>query len=72
MRLPPFAVAALAAGYGALHELLNGTVLATIGAGPPTLLGIVPTVLVSTLLITTAVFPPRALWARVAIRVAGS
>jgi hydrogenase/urease accessory protein HupE len=71
-KLPPIAVAALAAAYGALHGLLNSTALATIGAGPPVLLGIVLTALVLTLLIAAAVVPLRVLWTRVAIRVAGS
>jgi hydrogenase/urease accessory protein HupE len=71
-RLPPVAVAALAAAYGLLHGLFNGAALAAIGAGTPALLGIVLTALVLTLLVAAAVTPLRVLWARVAIRIAGS
>jgi hydrogenase/urease accessory protein HupE len=71
-RLPPLAIAALAAVYGALHGLLNGTALASVGAGAPALLGIVLTALVLSLVIAAAVVPLRLLWARVAVRVAGS
>lgn len=71
-RLSPIAVAALAAVYGALHGLINGTALAAIGAGASTLLGIVLTVLVLILLTAAAVVPLRAFWARIAVRVAGS
>jgi len=46
--------------------------LKSIGAGPATLLGIALTVLVLVLLTTAAIVPLRALWARVAVRVAGS
>jgi len=72
VKLPPIAVASLATAYGALHGLLNGAALASIGAGPATLLGIALTVLVLVLLTTAAIVPLRALWARVAVRVAGS
>lgn len=72
VKLPPIAVASLATAYGALHGLLNGAALASIGAGPATLLGIALTVLVLVLLTTATVVPLRALWARVAVRVAGS
>lgn len=72
VKLHPIAVASLATAYGALHGLLNGAALASIGAGPATLLGIALTVLVLVLLTTAAVVPLRALWARVAVRVAGS
>jgi hydrogenase/urease accessory protein HupE len=71
-KLPPIAVAALAAAYGMLHGLLNGTALAATGAGPSTLLGIVLTALVLALLTAAAVVPLRALWGRVVVRVAGS
>jgi len=72
VKLPPIAVASLATAYGALHGLLNGAALALIGAGPATVLGIALTVLVLVLLTTATVVPLRALWARVAVRVAGS
>ncbi|MGD2084325.1 MAG: HupE/UreJ family protein [Chromatiales bacterium] len=71
-KIPPIAVAALAAFYGVLHGLINGTALAAIGAGASTLLGIVLTVLVLSLLTAAAVVPLRAFWARIAVRVAGS
>ena len=71
-RLPPLAVASLGAFYGALHGLLNGSALATMGAAPSALFGIVLTVMVIALLTAAAVVPVRALWARVAVRVAGS
>ena len=71
-RLPPAAVAALGALYGALHGLLNGSALAALGAAPSALFGIVLTVMVIALLTAAAVVPVRALWARVAVRVAGS
>ena len=71
-RLPPLGVASLGALYGALHGLLNGSALAAMGAGPSALFGIVLTVMVAALLTASAVVPVRALWARVAVRVAGS
>jgi hydrogenase/urease accessory protein HupE len=71
-RLPPLAVASLGALYGALHGLLNGSALAAMGAAPSALFGIVLTVTVVALLTAAAVVPVRALWARVAVRVAGS
>jgi hydrogenase/urease accessory protein HupE len=72
LKLAPMAVATLAALYGGLHGLLNGSSLAAIGAGPSALSGIVMTVLVLALLTSAAVVPLRALWARVVVRVAGS
>jgi hydrogenase/urease accessory protein HupE len=71
-RLSPLAVASLGAAYGAFHGLLNGSTLAVMGAGASSLFGIVLTVMVIALLTTAAVVPVRALWARVAVRVAGS
>jgi hydrogenase/urease accessory protein HupE len=71
-KLPPSAVAALATAYGGLYGILNAKALAAIGAGFSTLLGIVLTTLIVALLTAAAVVPLRALWARVAIRVAGS
>jgi hypothetical protein len=55
-----------------LHGLFDGTALAAIGAAPSALFGIALTVLLLTLLTAAAVVPVRALWARVAVRVAGS
>jgi hydrogenase/urease accessory protein HupE len=71
-RPTPFAVAALGGMYGALHGLLNGSALTVMGAGLSSLVGIVLTVLVLSLLTAAAVVPLRALWTRVAVRVAGS
>lgn len=72
LKLAPMAVAALAGLYGALHGLLNGSALSAIGAGPSALFGIVATVLVLALLTSAAVVPLRAVWTRIAVRVAGS
>jgi hydrogenase/urease accessory protein HupE len=71
-RLSSVAVASLGAAYGAFHGLLNGSALAVMGAGASSLVGIVLTVMVIALLTSAAVVPVRALWARVAVRVAGS
>ncbi|MDX1559096.1 MAG: HupE/UreJ family protein [Marinobacter sp.] len=71
-KLPPPAVAGLAVAFGALHGLFNGAALAAIGAGTTALLGIVVAVLLLAMLVSAAVIPLRALWARVAVRVAGS
>ena len=72
LKLAPPAVAALAGLYGALHGLLNGSALAAIGAGPSALLGVAATALVVALLTSAAVVPLRAVWALIAVRVAGS
>ncbi|NEV64324.1 HupE/UreJ family protein [Thiorhodococcus minor] len=71
-KLPPIAIAALACAYGGLHGLLDGMALTAIGAGTSPLLGIVLAVLVIALLGAAAVVPLRVLWARIAVRVAGS
>jgi hypothetical protein len=60
------------ASLGALHGALNRSALAVMGAGLSSLLGIVLAVTVIALLTAAAVVPMRALWARVAVRVAGS
>jgi hydrogenase/urease accessory protein HupE len=70
--LPPLAVASLAASFGALHGLLNGSVLGVIGAGVPSLVGIVATVFLTALLVSAAVVSLRPAWTRIAVRVAGS
>ena len=72
LKLAPPAVAALAGLYGALHGLLNGSALGAIGAGPSALLGVAATALVVALLTSAAVVPLRAVWALIAVRVAGS
>ena len=71
-RLSPVTVASLGAVYGALHGLLNGLALAAVSAAPSALVGIVLAVMLSALLTAAAVVPVRALWARLAVRVAGS
>lgn len=72
VRLPPAAVAILAALYGLLQGLQNGSALASIGADLTALFGIVMTSLVLALLIAAAVVVLHAPWARILIRVAGS
>ena len=71
-QLPEWAVAALAGLFGALHGLLNGSALAAIGAGTVSLLGIVTTVFVLTLIISSLIAPLQRAWMRIAVRVAGS
>jgi hydrogenase/urease accessory protein HupE len=72
VRLPPIIIAALAGIYSALHGLINGSTLASIGAGIGSLFGIVLAALLLLLLISAAVVPLQAFWARVTVRVAGS
>ena len=72
VRLPPAAVALLAALYGLLQGLQNGSALASIGADLTALFGIVMTSLVIALLLAAAVVLLHAPWARILIRVAGS
>ena len=64
--MPPAAVAAMAASFGALHGLLNGSALAAIGAGPLSIAGIATTVLVIGLLCSAGVVSLKAAWTRVA------
>jgi hydrogenase/urease accessory protein HupE len=71
-RLPPLIIASLGGAYGALHGLLNGSTLATMGAGVASLFGVVLAVLLLALLASAAVVPLQAFWARIAVRVAGS
>jgi hydrogenase/urease accessory protein HupE len=71
-RLSPVTVAWIAGLYGTLHGFLNGSALAALGAGSSSLLGIVLTVLLLALFSAASVVPVRALWSRVAVRVAGS
>jgi len=71
-RLPPVVITTLAAVYGGLHGLLNGSTLATMGAGVGSLFGIVLAALLLVLLASAAVVPLQAFWARVTVRVAGS
>lgn len=71
-RLPPVVIATLAAVYGTLHGLLNGSTLATMGAAVESLFGIVLAALLLVLLASAAVVPLQAFWARTIVRVAGS
>lgn len=70
--LPPAVVAVMAASFGTLHGLLNGSTLAAIGAGPLSITGIATTVLIVGLLCSAGVVSLKAAWTRVAVRVAGS
>jgi hydrogenase/urease accessory protein HupE len=72
VRLSPVGIAAIAVAYGGLHGLINGAALAVAGAEVSTLFGIVLAVLCVAVLAAAAVVPLTALWARVAVRVAGS
>jgi hydrogenase/urease accessory protein HupE len=72
VRLSPLGTAAIAAAYGGLHGFINGAALAAAGAGISTLFDVVLGVLCLSMLIAAAVVPLTAIWARVAIRVAGS
>jgi hydrogenase/urease accessory protein HupE len=71
-RLSPVTIAALAGMYGALHGLLNGSTLATMGADVGSLLGMVLAAVSLVLLASAAVVPLQAFWARITVRVAGS
>jgi hydrogenase/urease accessory protein HupE len=72
VRLSPAGVAAIAGAYGVLHGFLNGTALVAAGAEASTLFGTLLAVLCLAILAAAAVVPLTALWARVAVRVAGS
>ena len=72
LALTPASVAAIAAAYGALHGLLNGSALAAVGEGPLSLAGLAATVAVVALLASAAVVPLKASWARIVVRVGGS
>jgi hydrogenase/urease accessory protein HupE len=71
-RMPAVPVAGLTGAFAALQGLVNGSTLATIGAGATSLGGMVLTVFPLALLTSAAVTGLRAFWARVAVRVAGS
>ena len=70
--LPPAAVSLAASACGLLNGLFNGFVLAGIGAGPLSLLGIVAGATVLCLLIAAFVCSLQTAWARIVIRVVGS
>jgi urease accessory protein len=71
-RLPLAATSALALILGLLHGYLNGVAMARPGLGALGVIGIVVCVFTLTALATSLVVPLRAVWARVAVRVAGS
>ena len=71
-KVSPVLLACLAAAYGGLHGLLNGSTLAATGASTSTLFGIVMAAWMLALLTTAAVVPLRAMWSRTIVRVAGS
>ena len=57
---------------GLLHGFLNGTVMAQAGGRILALVGIGTAVSVTVVLVAAFVVSRRAVWARVAVRVAGS
>ena len=71
-RLPLAATSALALLLGLFHGYLNGIAMARPGLGALGVIGIVVCVFTLTALVTSLVVPLRAVWARVAVRVAGS
>jgi hydrogenase/urease accessory protein HupE len=71
-QLAPAVVATLAALYGAANGLLNGSALASLGAGFVSLMGSAATVMLVTLLGAAYVVSLRSAWTRVVVRVAGS
>jgi urease accessory protein len=71
-KLPAEAVALLAGLLGALNGLLNGSALASVGAGWTAVLGIAVTAGVISLVLSARVVSLRAAWTRIAVRVAGS
>lgn len=71
-KLPTFAVAALAAAFGTVQGLVNGSALVELGAGPTALLGIAGSAFVLVVLIAAAVVALRPTWTRIAVRALGS
>lgn len=71
-RLPLAATSALALLLGLLHGYLNGIAMTRPGLGALGVMGIVVCVFTLTALATSLVAPLRAVWVRVAVRVAGS
>ena len=71
-RLPPAAVAALAAALGALHGGSNGAALALDGREARALLGIGAALFVLVALVAALVCRLERPWTRIAVRVAGS
>jgi len=71
-RLPLVATSALGLILGLLHGYLNGVAMARPGLGALGVIGVVVCVVTLTALVTSLVVPLRVVWARVAVRVAGS
>ena len=71
-RLPLAATGALALGVGLLHGYVHGVAMARPGLGALGVVGIVVCVFTLTALAASLVVPLRTVWARVAVRVAGS
>jgi urease accessory protein len=71
-RLPLAATSALALLLGLLHGYLNGMAMTRPELGALGVMGIVICVFTLTALATSLVVPLRVMWARVAVRVAGS
>jgi len=71
-RLPLAAISALALILGLLHGYLNGVAMAGPGLGALGVIGVVICVFTLTALVTSLVVPLQVVWARVAVRVAGS
>ncbi len=71
-RLSPAVVAALAMAVGLLHGWLNGTAIALSQREALGLLGIAAMTFVLVALVSAFVVSIRAVWARMAMRVAGS
>ena len=65
-------VAGLAAALGLIHGFLNGTAMAQAGNGIAALMGIATGVFVIVTIVAAYVVSLRVIWARVAVRVAGS
>jgi hydrogenase/urease accessory protein HupE len=71
LRLPAWAVTALAGAFGLVHGLFNGIALRE-GVGILGLVGIAAALFVLTALATALVVSLRRPWTRIAVRVAGS
>jgi hydrogenase/urease accessory protein HupE len=72
VRLPAVAAATVALLFGSLHGLMDGAALSALGAGLPSLFGIVTTVLAIALLGSALVVSLQQDWSRIAVRVVGS
>jgi hydrogenase/urease accessory protein HupE len=71
-KLPLALIAGLATALGLLHGFLNGTAMAQAGNGITALMGIATGVFVIVTIVAAYVVSLRTVWARVAVRVAGS